>query len=177
VTPEVTLERFGERHLPDLEALVHDPEVLRFTRVPDPPPPGFARTWLDHYQEGERNGGSAGFMAYAADSTLAGVGVAPNVNVAGRELELGYIVAAEQRGRGYAGAILDALTRWALFEWGALRIVLYIGVENGPSLRVAERAGYTREGTLRNSWFKQELRGDTALFSLLPGDAAAPRPA
>jgi RimJ/RimL family protein N-acetyltransferase len=172
---QVRLERFEERHLPHLEALVHDPEVLRFTRVPDPPPAGFARTWLDHYLAGERNGGPAGFVAYASDGTLVGVGVAPNVNVQGRELELGYIVAAEQRGRGYAGAILDALTRWALHEWGAQRIVLYVDVGNAPSLRVAERAGYTREGTLRNAWVKQELRSDTALFSLLPTDAAALR--
>jgi hypothetical protein len=36
----------AERHLSDVEALLDDPDVLRFTRVPDPPPPDFARSWL-----------------------------------------------------------------------------------------------------------------------------------
>jgi hypothetical protein len=35
----VQLEPLSERHLGDVEALLDDPDVLRFTRVPEPPPP------------------------------------------------------------------------------------------------------------------------------------------
>src|SRR5262249_14266121 len=37
----VRLDLFGESHLGALEALLDDPDLLRFTRVPDPVPDGF----------------------------------------------------------------------------------------------------------------------------------------
>jgi RimJ/RimL family protein N-acetyltransferase len=45
-------------------------------------------------------------------------------------------------------------------------------VLNTASLRVAEKAGFTREGTLRGSGFnsRQNRRVDYVVFSLLPGD-------
>ena len=45
-------------------------------------------------------------------------------------------------------------------------------VLNAASLRVAEKAGFTREGTLRASGFndRQSRRVDYAVFSLLPAD-------
>jgi RimJ/RimL family protein N-acetyltransferase len=42
---------------------------------------------------------------------------------------------------------------------------LRIEVENEPSIRVAERAGYVREGVLRSVHFKQGLRADIAIYS------------
>jgi RimJ/RimL family protein N-acetyltransferase len=171
--PVVRLERLAERHLADLEALVRDPDVLRFTRVPDPPPDGFGELWLGRYLDGERDGSCAGFAALGADDAFVGVGVAPTINPDGRELELGYVIAPDARGRGYAGALLQALTTWAFVEAQALRIHLVVDVENVASLRVAERAGYVREGTLRSAWVKQDRRADTAIFSLLADD---PRP-
>ena len=171
---QISLERLGERHLAELEALAHDPEVRRFTRVPDPPPAGFATTWLARYQAGAQDGSCAGFAAYGPGGEFVGLGVAPTIDAEGRELELGYVIAAAARGRGYAGALLRALTRWALDEVGAQRIVLHIDVANTASIRVAERGGYTREGVMRSAHVKQGRRADTVLYSLLPGDPLPP---
>ena len=44
-------------------------------------------------------------------------------------------------------------------------------MENTGSIRVAERAGFVREGVLRSAHFKDGLRSDVAVYSLLPGDA------
>jgi RimJ/RimL family protein N-acetyltransferase len=171
---ELRLERLAERHLADLGALVQDADVLRFTRVPDPPPEGFAELWLERYLAGAQDGSCAGFAALAPDGTFVGVGVAPTIDPAARQLELGYMIAPGARGRGYATALLRSLTTWAFVEAGALRIHLVVDVANVASLRVAERCGYVREGTLRSAWVKQDQRADTAIFSLLPSD---PRPA
>jgi RimJ/RimL family protein N-acetyltransferase len=168
--PRISLERLGERHLGELEALAHDPDVRRFTRVPDPPPAGFATTWLAHYLAGAQDGTCAGFAAYGPAGEFVGIGVAPAIDPEARELELGYVIAAAERGRGYAGAVLQAMTHWALDEAGAQRIVLHIDVANTASIRVAERGGYTREGVMRSAHVKQGLRADTVLFSLLPSD-------
>ena len=39
-------------------------------------------------------------------------------------------------------------------------------------MRVAERAGFIREGTLRNWYDLRGERRDAVMFSLLPGDLA-----
>jgi hypothetical protein len=46
VVPEVRLERLDERWLDAVNDLVADPAVLRFTRIEEPPPEGFAGSWI-----------------------------------------------------------------------------------------------------------------------------------
>jgi RimJ/RimL family protein N-acetyltransferase len=174
MTAEVRLEPLSARHLDDLDALAHDPDVLRFTRVPEPVPPGFARTWLARYEAGRRDGTAEGFAAVDPDGTFLGLALAPDIDVEGRQLELGYIVAPSARGRGVATAILRRLTRWAFDEAGALRAYLLIETGNTASLRVAERCGYVQEGVLRSLHLKQDRRADVSVWSRLPSD---PEPA
>jgi RimJ/RimL family protein N-acetyltransferase len=97
--------------------------------------------------------------------------MAPRIDRAGREMELGYLVAPAARGRGLGAALLLAMTEWA-FDEGALRLELRVSVANSASQRVAERAGYIREGVLRSLHFKGGLRDDTIIYSRLPSDAA-----
>jgi RimJ/RimL family protein N-acetyltransferase len=173
---ELRLEPLSARHLDDLDALAHDPEVLRFTRVPEPPPSGFAHTWLARYEAGRRTGTAEGFAAVDPDGAFLGLALAPEIDVEGRELELGYIVAPAARGRGVATAILRQLTRWAFAEAGALRAYLLIETGNAASRRVAERCGYVQEGVMRSVHLKQGRRADLTLWSRLPTDPE-PEPA
>ncbi len=62
--------------------------------------------------------------------------------------EIGYWTAPWARGRGHAAEAARGLTDWALAH-GAVRIHLYADVANTASQRVAERAGFTREGVVR----------------------------
>ena len=39
-------EPLDERWLADVAELVEDPHVQRFTRIPEPPPQDFARSWI-----------------------------------------------------------------------------------------------------------------------------------
>ena len=86
-------------------------------------------------------------------------------------MELGYLVAPAARGRGAGTEMLRQLTSWAFTDGGALRASLLIDVANVASQRVAVRAGYTLEGVLRSTYFKQGLRSDVQLWSRLPSDA------
>jgi RimJ/RimL family protein N-acetyltransferase len=171
--PHVSLERLGERHLADLEALTADADVLRFTRVPDPVPEGFARAWIERYEAGHLDGTCAGFAAVDEEGRFLGLGVGLDIDPEARELELGYIVAASARGRGVASELLRLLTDWALDELGAQRIVLIVDVDNAASSRVAARGGYTREGVMRSLFIKPGVRRDAELWSLLPADKPA----
>jgi RimJ/RimL family protein N-acetyltransferase len=168
--PTVRLELLGEAHLAAIDALVEDPDVLRFTRVPDPPPPGFARTWLARYESGRREGTCEGFAAVGEDGAFLGLALAPGLDRDAAEAELGYVVAPAARGRGVAAELLRQLTEWAFTERGMLRLVLLIDVTNGASERVAERCGYVREGVQRSAHLKQGRRGDIGVWSRLAGD-------
>lgn len=166
----IRLEPLAERHLADVAELIRDPDVLRFTRVPDPPPAGFPRDWLAGYESGRHDGTREGFAALDTEGTFLGLALAPSIDLAARELELGYIVAPAARGRGVAAELLRRLTRWAFADLGALRAYLIIQVDNAPSLRVAARSGYVREGVLRSIQLKDGVRTNVELWSRLPSD-------
>ena len=163
------LELLDERHLGAVAALLDDPDVLRFTRVPEPAPPGFERQWLARYEAARADGSAEAFAAVDDDGTFLGLALAPEIDREGAEMELGYITAPAARGRGVASEMLRALTEWA-FEQGAQRIYLIINVENAASERVAARCGYTREGVMRSIHLKQGRRTNASLWSRLPSD-------
>jgi RimJ/RimL family protein N-acetyltransferase len=171
VSGTLRLERFDRSHLDGVVPILGDPDVLRFTRVPEPVPAGFAESWLAAYEDGRRDGTREAFAIVDGDGTFLGVAVAPRIDLPARTAELGYVVAPAARGRGVATEALRLLTEWAFGELGLLRAELLISVENQASKRVAERCGYVREGVLRSLHLKQERREDTELWSRLPGDA------
>lgn len=167
------LELFAAHHLQGVARLLEDPEVLRFTRVPEPPPPGFPRAWLARYQAARGDGSAEAFAAVGDDGEFLGLALAPEIDRDAAEVELGYVVAPAARGRGVGTWMLRSLTEWALVTLGAQRIVLIIDVANPASERVAERCGYTREGVMRSIHLKAGVRVDAGLWSRLPGDQAA----
>ena len=170
----VRLELLNESHLAAVAAMLADPDVLRFTRVPDPTPAEFPEQWLRVYEAGRRDGTREAFAAVDGDGRIVGLALAFGIDREEREAELGYIVVPEARGRGAGTAILRALTDWAFAEAGVLRIRLVIDTLNPASLRVAEHAGYVREGVMRSVGFKNGKRIDAVLLSRLPSDP--PRP-
>jgi RimJ/RimL family protein N-acetyltransferase len=170
----VRLEPLNESHVAAVDAMLADPDVMRFTRVPDPTPADFAREWLHLYEAGRESGTREGFAALGADGTFLGVALAFDIDRTEGELELGYIVAPEARGRGAGTAILRALTDWAFAATGVTRIRLVIDVENPASLRVAERSGYAREGVMRSKYFKNGQRIDAVLMSRIASDPPPP---
>jgi RimJ/RimL family protein N-acetyltransferase len=167
---DIRLEPIERRHLPALAALLEDPAVLRFTRVPLPIPEGFIDSWLELYQSGGAEGTMAGFAVTDGAGEVLGIAVAPRIDRETRTAELGYVTVPAARGRGVARAALALLTDWAFRETGCVRLELMISPENPASQRVAERCGYVYEGTLRSLHFKQGLREDTQIWSRLAGD-------
>lgn len=166
----VKLVPFADHHLPQMSALLEDPAVLRYTRVPVPVPDGYADTWFGRYVEGRRSGARELFAAEDGGEFV-GLGMSPEIDHSERTAELGYIVAASARGRGVGSEILSALTDWGFGTLGMLRLQLYISVANAASQHVARRCGYVREGVLRSLHFKANLRDDFEIWSRLPTDA------
>ncbi len=162
------------RHLDGLESLGADPLVQRFTRVPALFDRGAAERWLRMYEQGWRDGSRAGFAITArSDARFLGLAAFVALSLPGREAEVGYVVAREERGRGVAARAVRLLTEWGLQQLGLVRIELRADVENPASLRVAERCGYVREGTLRSVHVKDGRRADMAVFARIAGSTPA----
>ncbi len=85
--------------------------------------------------------------------------------------ELGYgILKKQNRGRGYVSEALRILSAY-LFELKPIpRIYLLTHSENAPSRRVAEKCGFTLEGTLRKAAFVRGAYADLVCYSLLRED-------
>ena len=84
--------------------------------------------------------------------------------------EIAYVVASFARGRGLATDALELLSRWAFDQLGLERLQLRVDPDNAASLRVAEKAGFQREGLLRSCFVVRGRRIDSVLYSRLPGD-------
>ena len=84
-----------------------------------------------------------------------------------RAVEIGYGVRGDERGKGYASEALAAVARWALTEGGMQRAWLRANTDNVASVRVAEKADFRREGTLRRAGLEDDGLHDQAVFSLL----------
>ena len=57
-------------------------------------------------------------------------------------LEMGWVLAAQAQGQGYASEAVAAACAWGEAHGGGRRMVCIISPENQPSLRVAEKAGF-----------------------------------
>lgn len=169
----ISIVRFEPHHLLRFEEMADDPDVARYTPIPSPVPEGYGETWLARYEAGRADGTREAFAITDGEEFL-GIAVAPAIDQKAREAELGYLVAPWARRRGAATEALRQLTRWALEERDLARVYLRINVGNAGSSTVARRCGYTLEGVLRSTWFKDELRVDTELWSRLSSD---PEPA
>jgi RimJ/RimL family protein N-acetyltransferase len=86
--------------------------------------------------------------------------------------EIGYWVAREARGRGVASGAVVLLGAWLFESLQLARLQIHTETENLASQRVAERAGFTREGVLRSYELIKGRPIDVVMFSALPGDLA-----
>jgi len=102
----------------------------------------------------------------AADSIVGSIGLF-HIDWEIRSAEIGYGVRGDERGKGYASEALGAVARWALTEGGIQRVWLTANTGNVASLRVAGKAGFRREGTLRRAGLEDDGLHDLAVFSLL----------
>jgi RimJ/RimL family protein N-acetyltransferase len=176
--PEVTLgtERLDIREFGQDDAgLVR--EVLRSggwlplsTALVEPDEyPADVEWWLaDAVQEPRRERTGLNLMMLARDEDrIAGWIYLTHVDQFARSAEIGYGVRPGDQGRGFATEALVALTRWALTVGGLQRVWLHVAIDNLASLRVAQKAGFTREGTLRRASLEEDGLRDVAVLALL----------
>jgi RimJ/RimL family protein N-acetyltransferase len=170
----VTIRERRESDIPAIVAACQDPEIPRYTRVPDNYTEAEALAFFSVADRRQDAGESLDLLVVEAPDgpVLGSIGlhVVPGDP---HRAQVGYWVAAPARQRGVATRALGLLSRWAIPELELARLELRTLPENVMSQRVAEGAGFTREGLLRAFDDHKGRRVDLVMFSLLPGDVEA----
>jgi RimJ/RimL family protein N-acetyltransferase len=92
------------------------------------------------------------------------------LDLAGGSAEIVYWLLPEARGGGVAVAAVRRLSQWALDELGLHRLVLCHSRANPASCRVAVKAGYAVEGTMRGALLHADGWHDQHLHAHVRGD-------
>jgi RimJ/RimL family protein N-acetyltransferase len=88
--------------------------------------------------------------------------------------EIGYWCAPWARGHGVMSAAVRLVRDWAFDELQLERLELTTDVDNIGSQRVAQAAGFRREGVMRGYLTARARRADDVLFAMVPGDPREP---
>ena len=171
---KVALRPWGPADADAVFAACQDVEIQRWTTVPSPYSRADAFGYVTEVAPAAWEDGGAVFAVIeAATGELAGSmgahGMRDGVT------HVGYWTAPAARGRGLTSDALRTLTRWFLREGGAVRVELVVEPDNVGSVRVAEAAGFTREGLLRQRFVLRGRRADVAIYSMLTSDPPAAR--
>jgi RimJ/RimL family protein N-acetyltransferase len=172
----VTLRPWREDDVGDLVACLDgEEEVVRWLdAVPQPYLEDEARSWVAHSTTAWEEGSSAPFAVLDASSgeLVGSVGFGWVGEREQRVGEIGYWMRVDARGRGLTTRAVRLVAGWSLRELGCERLQLRADERNLPSQRVAEKAGFRREGVLRSVHFnaRQDRRVNFVMFSLLPGE-------
>nr|WP_221377165.1 GNAT family N-acetyltransferase [Actinoplanes polyasparticus] len=169
-TRRLVLRALLDEDVDAIVAAVSDPLTQRWLPLPDPYSREDAMSWVREQAPAVRTGGRGLIRAIDWDGALAGVIDLKRTDWRHRETEIGYWAAPTFRGQGVMSEATVALSRWVLTEAAFERVVLRIATGNQASTRVAEKAGFTYEGTARNAGIVHAGRLDLTIYSLIPDD-------
>ncbi len=170
----VVLRTWLPEDLDELLEACQDPEIYAWTTLPSPYLPEHAEQFLDSCALRWMHGLASfaildGTRDDAAQSALLGsigfVGL-PESGV----VEVGYWVSPQARNRGAATAATSVICDWALDALDFNRVEWQAYVGNDGSRRVAQRCGFTFEGTLRERGFQRGTFRDIWIAGLLKTD-------
>ena len=175
-TERLLLRAHEEQDIGPTVRLFADELSRRWLTSPQPYTLEDARRWCTQTSHSLRSVGDGIHWAITDRATgefLGGIGV-KSTSWVNRVTEVGYGMGSWARGRGYAPEATRAVAEWVLREQGFYRIELFASTGNAASQRVAEKAGFVREGVARNAGFSHGGQEDMVMFSLIPADLPAP---
>ena len=168
----IILRPLDERDLPAIERAASDAEILKWFDLHTRSPADYLAAKREAWAEG--TGASVAICdATRPDTSLGQVFVERDDHGRG---SVGYWLLEGGRGKGRAARAVRLMASWALPTMRLARLQLHTDPENVASQRVAERAGFTREGVLRAYNGRGDgTRADVVVYSLLPQDLAPTR--
>jgi [ribosomal protein S5]-alanine N-acetyltransferase len=128
-----------------------------------------------HKRLADQQGWGFAVTARDDDEAVGYVGVLWIAKPAGRA-SIGYWTCPKGRRRGLTTDAVRTVADWVLTRAGAARLEAFIEPCNTGSIRVAEAAGFRREGLMRSFAPLGGIRKDAFLYAKITGDVPASRP-
>jgi RimJ/RimL family protein N-acetyltransferase len=94
---------------------------------------------------------------------------------AGKLLEIGYSLVPSERGKGYCTEAVEIMMDYLFLSRDVKRIQACTDTRNLASQRVLEKAGFRKEGTMRQYLFERGQHRDTYLYSILRDEWKEPK--
>ena len=169
VLPDPPLRLWAHRDAESLVRHADDYEVWRYLRdrFPHPYTPGDAEAWLSRQVDASP---PLDFTISLDGEAVGGIGLVPGADVERLSAEVGYWLGRPVWGRGLATRALRSITAYAFDSLGLLRVFALPFEFNTASVRVLERAGYAREGLLRDAAIKEGRVTSYFLYAMTRSD-------
>jgi [ribosomal protein S5]-alanine N-acetyltransferase len=171
-TPRLHVRPLAAGDAKPVAEIFADPRTQRWLPFPPQVMPLDGLAWcteLAHERRAAGDGDHYGAIR-REDGCLVGCLWTQRADWVAGSVEVSYAVAPEARGFGVAAEAVDALAIALLFEHGLARVEVRVAPGNVASRRVAEKAGFSYEGLLRNAGFVHSGRVDVEMWSLVAAD-------
>jgi RimJ/RimL family protein N-acetyltransferase len=170
-TERLIIRRFQAGDAPAFAAYRSDPEVARYQSWTPPVSLNAAERMVASFatEDPDEPGWSQVALESRADGILVGdIGV--NLHENRMQAEIGFTLARQWQGRGYAFESLSRMLEHLFTERGLHRVSAECDARNTPSAKLLERLGFAQEGYRpHHTWIKGEWTDDL-LFGLLSPD-------
>ena len=140
------LREWRDEDLDDLVVLLDDPDIARWTPMPSPFDLEAGVAYLKRARQSRATGQRIQLAITLDGDKPVGEMLLFGFDAGLREAELGYLVGAAHRRRGFASVALSLLSGYARSTLGLHRLLLRIDAANTASCAVARRCGYRLTG-------------------------------
>lgn len=138
--------------------------------IPHPCPAGYGESWIRKVRRSIEEGDAVWVIELRETGEVVG-DAGLGIKRAHDRAMLGYGVSHEHRGRGFATEAVSGIVRWGFerCEPPLRTIFADIWISNEPSRRVLEKAGFVREGVLRDHYRKGAVYMTAERYAIVRG--------
>ena len=171
-SPRLILRPLSPDDAPIIACLAGKREIADTTlSIPHPYAEQQAKEWIAKTAENwSQRKGIVFAIVSKADRQLVGTAGLMHIEQEHSQAEMGYWIAVDQWGRGFATEAAKALIEFGFNVLGLNRIYAHHMLRNPASGRVMEKLGMLKEGILREKLRKWEIFEDVALYAVLKKD-------
>lgn len=159
----ITLRTVETEHLPFIRRNVNDPDVRRPLHVTTPTNLHRKR---ESFEENSEDDDSVRLVVHAGDEPVGYVSLGP-IDRERTKANLGYWIAPEAQGDGYATEAVELVVDYAFDELRLHKVYAKVFDFNPASMRVLEKAGFTEEGVHRDAAFIDGAYRDDHQYGIL----------
>jgi RimJ/RimL family protein N-acetyltransferase len=103
------------------------------------------------------------------------IGFIAHFSTHGKLTAIGYALLPSERGKDYGSEAIKIMVDYLFLSKNIARIQAETHPQNIASQRVLEKAGFKREGIIRQSFFSRGVWRDTAMFNILREEWKEPK--